>query len=173
MKFTKYDKHGAYHWKQYAANTKYTRHVDRILAWITETNVLDVGAGDGLITKLLNATGIDDEPTGVRLAQEHGANVLLASAYSLPYPPDSFNAVLMADVIEHFEHPDFALKEARRVAPVLYITTPERGMVNDKFHITEWTRDELPIFMQHHGWNLDGEVLVIPAEKNMYARFTR
>lgn len=173
MKFTKYEKYGAYHWRQYEKNTKYRFHADKIARWVNEKRILDVGAGDGLITHLLNADGIDNEPEAVRLAQEKGVPVELGDAYNLPYGDDSFEAVTMCDVLEHFDEPERALAEARRVAPVLYITTPERGMVNDPFHVQEWTRDELPTFMEKNGWHIDGDIEVRGTLKCMYARFTR
>lgn len=173
MKFTKYEEKGAYHWRQYLGKTKYRKHADRIKKWVKEKKVLDVGAGDGVITYLLGAEGIDNEPKAVELAGILGINVKQGDAYNLPYKDDEFEAVVMADVIEHFDEPEKALREARRVAPVLYVTTPERGMVNDKFHVQEWLRGELPEFMEKNGYELDGEVLVVPEEKNMYARFVR
>ena len=66
MKFTKYHKFGAYHYKQFAdTNSKYHRHANRMLEWIKEKNCLDIGAGDGCITKLLVIEGIDVEPEAV------------------------------------------------------------------------------------------------------------
>ena len=173
MRFTKYDKYGAYHWKQYEQGTKYTKHTDKIVDWVWELDVLDVGAGDGLITHKLGAIGIDNEETAVRLAREKGAAVFLGDAYATPIPDDAFDAVTMFDVLEHFDEPEIALREARRLAPTLYISTPERGMVNDPFHVREWTREELPEFMLENGWELDGKVEVVPENKCMYARFTR
>lgn len=173
MKFKKYEEQGAYHYKQYLRGDKYRKHADRIKKWVKEKKVLDVGAGDGLITFLVGAVGIDNEPSAVKLSKALGINVKQGDAYNLPYEDNSFEAVLMADVLEHFDDPVKALAEARRVAPVIYITTPERGMVKDKYHIKEWLRDELPVFMEENGFKLDGEVLVVPEEKNMYARFVR
>lgn len=173
MRFTKYDTQGAYHWRQYARGTKYKRHVDFIRKWVKEKSILDVGAGDGLITYLLRAEGIEYEDTAVKIAETLGVNVIKGDAYNLPYGDDSFEAVTMIDVIEHFEDAPLALKEASRVAKTLYIATPERGMVNDPFHVQEWLRDELPDYMKLHGWELDGEVTVTPEHKSMYARFNR
>lgn len=173
MRFTKYDKHGAYHWKQYKDGTKYTRHVDKIVDWVKELDVLDVGAGDGLITHMLAAVGIDNEPTAVRLAREKGANVYLGDAYATTFRNNQFDAVTMFDVLEHFDEPERALAEAHRLGLVLYISTPERGMVSDPFHVKEWLRDELPDFMRVNGWELDGEVDVVPENKSMYAKFNR
>jgi SAM-dependent methyltransferase len=177
VQFTKYATHGDYHWRQYTdPGNKYRRHADRIAAWVTESRVLDVGAGDGLITSLLGAIGVDNEWEGVRLAQRHRVPVLMGDALALPFPNDSFEAVAMIDVIEHFPDPAPALREARRIAPVLYVATPPQkasGRLHDRFHYREWTPDGLVALLEHHGYHCDGSVLVVPDEKCMYGRFIR
>lgn len=173
-KFTKYEKYGAYHWKQYEDGTKYKAHADRIKEWVTEKDVLDVGAGDGLITSLLKAKGIEYEVSGVRLAQERGVDVIQGDAYELPFEDNSFQAVTMIDVLEHLEDPIKALREVRRVAPVLYINTPPKkddGTLTDKFHIQEWSPAGLVKLVEGVGYLLDGAVIVYPKEKMMYAKF--
>ena len=75
IKFYKYDKYGAYHWHWYQYKKTYIDHVNKVKDWIKEKNVLDVGAGDGLITSILGARGIDNEPAGVKLARERGVDV--------------------------------------------------------------------------------------------------
>lgn len=174
MRFTKYEQYGAYHWKQYADGTKYKAHADRVKDWVKEQHVLDIGAGDGLITSLVGAAGIENEPEGVRLAVEKGANVIEGDAYNLPYQDNTFDACMMIDVIEHFDRPLDALKEARRVAPVLYVNTPPKkddGTLTDKFHIQEWSPAGLVNLVESVGYKLDGCVMVYPKEKMMYARF--
>ena len=173
MRFTKYDTKGAYHWRDYVRGRKYRKHADYIRKWVTEQNILDVGAGDGLITYLLRAQGIEYEEKAVAIAQAIGVDVEQGNAYELPYEDNSFDAVTMCDVLEHFEYPNMALSEAARVAPVLYITTPERGMVNDPFHVQEWTAPELETFMRDNGWYLTGDINVNYETKSMYGRFER
>lgn len=182
MEFPKYRKFGAYHWKQYADNTKYKRHADRVVQWIEETLVLDIGAGDGKITSLLAETGrsvvgIDNEPEAVRLAQEKGANVKLGDAYQMIYGDEHFEAALMADVLEHFERPVEALREARRVIRgCLYVSTPPKrpdGKLTDKYHYVEWTPEELRNLVESVGFKLVGEIESIPEEKIMYAKFRK
>lgn len=174
IKFTKYEQFGAYHWKQYNDLPKYRAHADRVKEWVKETNVLDVGAGDGLITSLLKAKGIEYEEEGVRLAQEKGADVIQGDAYNLLFPDNSFEAVTMIDVLEHLDDPLKALKEVRRVAPILYINTPPKkddGTLTDKFHIQEWSPAGLVKLVEEVGYKLDGAVIVYPKEKMMYAKF--
>lgn len=176
MQFKKYDDKQAYHWRDYVRGTKYKKHVDFIKSWVTEKRLLDVGAGDGLITYLLRADGIDNEMTAVRIAQAIGVNVQYGDAYNLTAEDNSYDAVLMIDVIEHFDQPERALTEARRVAPVIYLATPERQPdrpVRDKYHVQEWTRDELVAFMNNNGYTLAGDIHYTPEGDTLYARFER
>lgn len=174
MRFTKYIRFGDYHWEQYARGMKYKAHADRIAGWVTERNLLDIGAGDGLITHLVGAKGIEFEPEGVRLAKEHGVDVIQGDAYALPFADNSFDACLLIDVLEHFDDPLKALVEARRVAPILYVNTPPKkddGTLTDKFHVQEWSPAGLVKLVESVGYKLDGFVSVYPKEKLMYARF--
>ena len=177
MKFTKYHKLGAYHWSLYEKNVHYRRHVARLKEWIKETNVLEVGAGDGKITSILDIKGIDNEPEAVRLAQEKGADVVFGDAYHLSAKDEEFGSILMANVLEHFEFPLEALKEARRVLKdYIYIVTPPKNLVPgkmDKFHYQEWTPEELKNLVESEGFSLEGEVLVVPKEKCMYGKFRK
>jgi len=173
--FIKYKKFGAYHWKQYLdKNTKYSRHADRVKGWIRDKNVLDVGAGDGFITSLLNCDGIDNEIIAVKLAQEKGVRVTLGDAYNIPFPNESFDAVFCGDVLEHLERPKEALQEMRRVLKhYLYLVTPTKGTQNDPFHITEWEPEELKELVESQGFKLVKEMEVVYKDKRIYAEFLK
>lgn len=173
MIFTKYKKLGAYHWMLYKTNTLYRTHANRVKEWVKEKNVLDVGAGDGQITHLLGAQGIDDEPSAVELAKKKGVSVILGSAYNLPFSDNSFDSITMIDVLEHLEHPSIALKEAHRVAEYLYIVTPLKGdKLSDPFHYQEWSSEELKTLVTATGFCIESFDIV--AEVNtMYAKFKR
>lgn len=176
MRFTKYEKRKAYHWREYVRGGKYRQHCDFIRGWVLEKKILDIGAGDGLITYLLDATGIDNEPEAIRIADAIGANVALGDAYNLPFPDNSFEAVTMIDVIEHLGDPEKVLIETRRVAPVLYIATPERQddrRVRDRFHVQEWKRDELVDLLKKNNYQLTEEILYVKQGDTLYARFER
>lgn len=173
--FNKYEKHGAYHWKQYDdKGTKYSRHADRVKSWVTEKNVLDIGAGDGKITSMLDAVGIDSDPVGVKLAQEMGANVILGDACDLPFKDGEFDAAFIGDVLEHLPTPSVALREAWRVITYfLYVSVPEKGTNNDPFHYQEWTPDELKCLVEKEGFTLDGDIFEVPKDKRIYGKFRK
>lgn len=173
--FLKYSQQGAYHWAMYDdPNTKYHRHADRVKEWIKEKYVLDIGCGDGKITSMLGAVGIDNDAEGIRLAQEKGVDAVLGDGYHLPYYENQFDAVFMGDVLEHMEHPLAFLKEARRVCKnYLYVVVPIPGMQNDPFHINEPNERELKFLVESAGFKLEGEILEVKQDKRYYAKFQK
>jgi hypothetical protein len=164
IRFDKYERQGDYHWRQYAKkNTIYRHYVDGLLGWVRGKAILDVGAGDGLITSKLDAKGIELDPTGVALAQKHGADVIEGDAAVLPFADGSFDAVLIGDVIEHLEDPFPALREAHRVLSsdgTLYITTPPAQEPVRPYHYREYTPESLQQAVEPLGFVQQGTPFV-------------
>jgi len=180
--FDKYRKRGDYHWREFNAKTIYRQHVLHVLEWITEDNVLDIGAGDGLITHQLrlrgkDAVGIDNSPHGLAIAKRKGVPVSAGDAYDLP-KTRLFSAVFMGDVIEHLEFPVRAIHQVQGVlAPAgsLYIVTPPQsadGVIRDPHHYREYTPDELLSLMRSLGFEAAG-IDVRREWHRMYGRFVR
>jgi len=156
--FLKYHLYGAYHWKWYKNPEKYKRykdHVDRVVDWIKEKNVLDVGCGDGLITHLLKAKGIDNEAEAIKVGKRRGVDdIELGDIYNIQYKDDEFDAVFMGDVLEHLEFPEKALKEVRRVLKKhLYIAVPIEKKIIDPFHYARWTEEKLKKIVESIGFS--------------------
>ncbi len=111
----------------YAAH--YERRNTAILASVPNglDTVLDVGCGVGdlmlpLARKSRSVLGIDVAAANVHQARKNllrsgveNAALVLCAAEALPFRGQSFDAVVMADVIEHIPDVDSALLEARRV----------------------------------------------------------
>jgi glycosyltransferase involved in cell wall biosynthesis len=177
VEFSKYKKWGAYHWEQYKKLFKYKKHANKVKKWVKEKRVLDIGAGDGLITSLVGAVGIDNEPEAVKLANEKGVHVFEGNGYSINFPDNFFESAMMIDVLEHFKNPRKALKEAKRVIEkYLYICTPPKrddGKLTDKFHFQEWTDKELKELVENEGFKLEGKIEVNKKDKFMYAKFRK
>lgn len=92
--------------------------------------ILDVGCGAGGITNLLadryDVTGLDIAPAALRHVR---APTVVGSADELPFADRSFDALVLAEVLEHLEPATFerARAEAARVAArSIVVTVPNR-----------------------------------------------
>jgi 2-polyprenyl-3-methyl-5-hydroxy-6-metoxy-1,4-benzoquinol methylase len=164
--FNKYQIRGAYHWDEYTQDTVYKKHADYVKSWAKGKNILDVGAGDGLITSLLKAEGIDSNELAVKLAKERGAKVKLGSAYKLS---GKYDAVYLGDTLEHLEFPEECLKQIKKVLKgTLYITIPPKGN-KCKYDYHEWNAEELTELVEEQGFKKDGRFKI--ANSRLYAKF--
>jgi ubiquinone/menaquinone biosynthesis C-methylase UbiE len=115
------------------------------------TSVLDVGCGEGQVSRLAaglpgveRVVGVDPTGAQLRVAAGRGANVAYgrAAAAALPFPPSSFDTVVACLVFEHIEEVDAAIAEVGRVlAPggrFLFflnhplLQTPGSGWIDDR-----------------------------------------
>lgn len=95
--------------------------VEPIFCEIPEgSKVLDVGCNSGELMKLLrdnkncDCTGVDVSDV-VELAKAKGLNALQASAEALPFADETFDVVILREVLVHIHEPVKALKEISRV----------------------------------------------------------
>lgn len=158
VKFDKYQNLGAYHWDEYERPTIYREHANYCKEWVKETDCLDIGAGDGLITSLIGCEGIDSNELAVEMAKDKGVAVEVGDAYNLP--DKQYKAVFMGDVIEHLEHPEDAIKEVARVLKPggkFYVATPPKkgDEVQDPYHYREYTPEELREFIEQFGFEYE------------------
>lgn len=96
--------------------------------------VLDIGSGTGETLSFLKKlfpksafTGIDILPEAARYTKKRGHKAFVGNAAKLPFKKNSFDLILILDVIEHIKDDLGVLKEAKRVlAPggVIIITAP-------------------------------------------------
>ncbi|MBU0953690.1 MAG: class I SAM-dependent methyltransferase [Nanoarchaeota archaeon] len=96
--------------------------------------ILDVGAGFGVLVKILKKHGwkvaaCEGNPERVESIQKFGIPVkqLDLNTMRLPYPDASFDAVTCIEVIEHMNAPYYLVQELGRVLKLggtLIITTP-------------------------------------------------
>lgn len=150
--FLKYDQRGAYHWSHLSRSLRrhhaYTaaryRFVVRAIQGAGATTVLDVGCGDAALAYLLSSqgcrvVGVDSSPAAIELGRSAlaGKSKAIAGRISLhcrdgedlPLSPNSFDAVVMAEVLEHVPGPSALLDEALRVlrpGGTCVLTTPYR-----------------------------------------------
>jgi SAM-dependent methyltransferase len=120
--------------------------------------VLDAGSGEGygaaiLAERAVAVTGVDLDPTVIQHAAESypRAHFEAADLGALPFPAESFDAVVSFQVVEHMQSPrDYASECARVLKPggLLIVSTPNRltfspeGLRNP-FHTVEFAPEEL------------------------------
>lgn len=161
--FDKYEAMGAYHWRECDRrsrefNPPLLARYEAILKHAPAGRVIDVGAGDGYLAGRLAArcrevVALEYEPSGAALAHKMLADlpnvsVIEGSAYAIPFEQAAFDALLMADVIEHLNDPEKAAAEAARVLRddgVALFTTPQwrPDRVWDTRHVREYRPHEL------------------------------
>lgn len=130
--------------------------------------VLDVGCGDGALSFVLakagaDIVGVDNQTLGIEFAKENmnkldikhtlHYNFLVASAYELPFPDNTFDVVVSCEVIEHVLEPERMIREMHRVAKVgarVILTTPHRHHESptDPNHVIEYFPVEFKKLMQ-------------------------
>jgi SAM-dependent methyltransferase len=92
-----------------------------LLSAAPRRNVLNVGAGQGSFSTLLEVRGFDVVSTDVSpaacsvLADRVRGTVVRADVAALPFADSSFDAVVLGEVIEHVDDDVGALTECRRV----------------------------------------------------------
>ena len=135
-------------------------HKCRISPWLNKIDyngkkVLDVGCNTGillipLLEKGVDAIGVDISKSDIRKAQKKlqakgfsSSLVLIADAKKLPFKNDSFDIVLLSDILEHVSEPELVAKETCRVVKQngnIYATVPNEMHPVVKF---EWLRKAL------------------------------
>ena len=154
-----------------------------VLDSFKENSVLDIGSGDGFLLKKLlgknkniKALGIDISPVALEKAKENGIDTMLLDITEpLPFENNSFESVLLLDVLEHMFQPESVLQEAVRVAEkyvyisvpnfvslpariqVLFGRVPENNTLR-KGHIFWTTRKVLHLLVKKCGLQIEKEV---------------
>lgn len=118
-----------------------TRHFD------AAASVLDVGCGTGWLARHFEQyTGIDSSPDAVSAAIVQGRNVVQGDVSgSLPFDDESFDAVIIKDLLEHVSDPARTVAEARRVlcpGGLVFASSPDaqRWVWDDYTHRRPFTR---------------------------------
>lgn len=169
--FDKYDRKGAYHWRDYFGGlfrmNAYTRaRYDIVLQCVREsgvsppTRLLEVGCGDGALMGVLHSAlavavvGVDTSGKGLDLARlmfkarGFAGEFRQIDGYGTGFADASFAVVVCSDVIEHVDDPLAMLREIRRVLVPggrLILTTPIKFSEKpiDVMHVQEWFTGDL------------------------------
>jgi len=166
--FDKYERKGAYHWKEMERslvrrNAVLSARYQFILRNLPPSpkRVLDIGCGDGYLSCKMAEIGhfvhgCDTSETGLqwartmadRMALNGRTEFLHMGPYETGLDAESFELVVLADVLEHVMDPGRLLQEARRVLTadgLLLLSTPAavEGHRWDACHVQEYSRRDL------------------------------
>ena len=119
--------------------------------------VLDIGAGIGeFLEQYPDAVGLDINADCVRYCVQKGLRCVQADVSTLPFANDSFDGVLLNNVLEHFEKPDEVFSEILRVlrdGGRLMIEVPgKKGFAYDRTHVRFWDREDLIQYLEARGF---------------------
>ncbi|MVN92419.1 class I SAM-dependent methyltransferase [Mucilaginibacter aquatilis] len=121
-------------WRMLGAKYK-AQHIIEVCKGRTFAKVLEVGAGDGSILKILSEQNFATEyhaveisDSGVEYIQSRNIgnlkSVQVFDGYHLPFADDSFDLIVLSHVLEHVEHERMLLRELKRVAKMCVIEVP-------------------------------------------------
>jgi ubiquinone/menaquinone biosynthesis C-methylase UbiE len=164
-------------WRMLGAKYK-AQHIIDVCKGQTFNTVLEVGAGDGSILKLLSeqkfAPGYDAveiSDSGVELIKTAGIKNLRTvqefDGYKLPFADNSFDLIILSHVLEHVEHERILLRELKRVAKMFVIEVPldYRKGVDTRIkhflaygHINVYTPTSLRYLLGTEGFEVVGDL---------------
>lgn len=105
--------------------SNFLKHLFELINQEAFHSVLEVGCGEGHLISFLSHKisnikffGVDISDKMVKISSKinPSARIVKADAGSLPFPDNSFDAVLLCEVLEHLNNPKMGILEARRVA---------------------------------------------------------
>lgn len=167
ISFKKYEERGACHVREsrrsvFQFNAAQQARFDLVLDVLGDIKgrtVLDIGCGDGALTRFFcergaRVIGVDNQELGLKFAREFlarlglQAELFLAEAYRMPVADGAVDFAIASDVVEHVREPERMIREAARAlrpGGTLVITTPYRLTEEpmDPFHCREFYPDEL------------------------------
>jgi SAM-dependent methyltransferase len=121
-------------WRRLGAIDK-TNNIVELCEQVPHQKILEIGAGDGAILQQLAVNSFGNQLYAIEIVQTAVdrinnleipflAECRLFDGYTIPYPDDHFDLVILSHVVEHLEYPRALLKEAQRVARHIFIEVP-------------------------------------------------
>jgi 2-polyprenyl-3-methyl-5-hydroxy-6-metoxy-1,4-benzoquinol methylase len=150
--------------------TRYAEMYDLLSTYINkDSRILDVGCALGGFLKFLkdkgikNVYGIDVIEEYVELADDK--NITIGSVYDLPFEDNSFDVIILEQVMEHLADLKTPIGEIRRVLTddgVLFVGVPNASKYDNlifwltiKEHIQHFDIDHLALLYRNNGFQLE------------------
>jgi SAM-dependent methyltransferase len=122
--------------------------------------VLDIGCGIGdMLSYRQNTVGLDVNPLNVTFCQKRELEAHIMKPDVIPFGDESFDSVLLDNVLEHIERPSLLFKEIRRVLKadgILLIGVPGiKGYESDDDHKVFYDEKKLLALAQKNHFNVN------------------
>ena len=134
---------------------------DVVRHFAPETRLLDVGCGSAWLGDHFESyTGVDVSAEAVAAARARGLEALLIeSGTALPFADESFDGVVLKDVLEHVGDPVALVREVRRVlrgGGRVFACSPDaqRWVWDDYTHRRPFTRKSFRLLFADQGFEL-------------------
>ncbi len=167
-----YNKHDEA-WRMLGAKFK-AQHIIDVCQGHNFKKVLEVGAGDGSILKLLAEQNFAPEYHAVEISESgvghikarnitNLKSVSIFDGYHLPFDDNNFDLIILSHVLEHVEHERLLLRELKRVAAWSVIEVPRdyKADVDKKIkhflaygHINIYTPTSLRYLLRSEGFEV-------------------
>lgn len=141
-------------------------------------SVIDVGAGDGVVSAEIDRHGLattitaaEISPSGLSRIRARKFRVPVKiqqiDGYTLPFEDSAFATAVCSHVIEHVEHERIFLREIARVADQMFLIAPLEGCLRGRVdrrmgHINYYSPMSLSNLVETSGFRIE-ESLVFPA----------
>jgi 2-polyprenyl-3-methyl-5-hydroxy-6-metoxy-1,4-benzoquinol methylase len=156
------------------ANRRFLDTILEMLSLVFFNSLLDVGSGEGVVLGHINKSyearllGMDLDRKRIQVAQQltPSESYFVGDAQALPFEDNSFDIVIMLEVLEHVGNPSLALQEAHRVTrDYLLASVPHepwwrlgnivrlkylRNFGNTPEHIHHWTLSGFQTLIRSH-----------------------
>jgi SAM-dependent methyltransferase len=127
-----------------------------------ETRLLDVGCGGAWLGDHFERyTGVDVSPEAVGAAQGRGIEVLqIEPGQALPFPDQSFDGVVLKDVLEHVGDPVALVRDVHRVlrsGGKVFASSPDaqRWVWDDYTHRRPFTRKSFRLLFSDQSFEVE------------------
>src|SRR6202012_4124107 len=164
-------------WRMLGAKYK-AQHIIEVCRGHTFIKVLEGGAGDGSILKLLADQNFAHEYHAVEISEsgvEHIKirnipnlkSVQIFDGYHLPFEDNSFDLIILSHVLEHVEHERLLLRELKRVARYCVVEVPRdyKTGVDARIkhflaygHINVYTPTSLRYLLRTEGFEVEADL---------------
>ena len=124
---------GTAEWRRLGALDKCS-NIIRLCSGLAHDRILEIGCGEGAVLERLATldfgrtfVGLEVSESGVRMVEKKNIpsiSTKLFDGYEIPYRERCFDLAILSHVLEHVEYPRRLIREAARVATMVFVEVP-------------------------------------------------